>query len=311
MDILTLDFPYLEYGNYERDPIFESLEIQAEKLILGLEAAEQMHELRMREIELQCFSESASDEDFIAYVEAEDQKDSGNKEGLIKRLWNKVVEIFTRIKEKFFGPSSKNKQLPADAQVGVSNPFKKFFNLLRSSWGSIKTSISKMVAGSCKSVDGKLDVLMVAANALIIGGAIGTIYNGAKYVKIMNERVQHAQNYAKDVAEDIVAQKKAKNPDAKHISKQEFLKETGVEINKDFMMLSDVAEFCRKNSKLIVDKAIEGIDPETPTKISRFGTLINKICGLMDACFFKGYAIGDNIVNPNTTGVKAVKPGKK
>ena len=52
MDGLTLDFPYLEYEDCERDPIFESLEIQAKKLILGLEAAEQMQELRMREIEL-------------------------------------------------------------------------------------------------------------------------------------------------------------------------------------------------------------------------------------------------------------------
>ena len=300
MGIPALDYSFLENSDIERDPIFESLEIQAEKLILGLEAAEQMHEFHIREIELQCFSESASNEDFIAYMEAEDKKDTGNKEGLLKRLWKKVVELFTRIREKFF--SGKKTELPNDVVIQVDKNTHKFLNLLRKSWGSVKT----IIAGCLHPIKGRktgsriLDALCIAIDALAAGIFFSYINKSRKQAKVYHKYEQTISVGQATAA--IYA-------DATTVSREDFRTITGLEFNKDYMLIGDVASFCLANSSKITKKAeslgiVEiDMDLDIPKKLTKLASGINKILAAMDR--FK--------LNKTGRGVEAklVDPDKK
>lgn len=306
MGIPALDYSFLENSDIERDPIFESLEIQSEKLIIGLEAVERLHELRVHEIELQCYANSTSDEDFITYTEAEDKKDTGNKEGLLKRLWKKVVELFTRIREKFF--SGKRTELPNDAVIQVDKNTHKFLNLLRKSWGSVKT----IIAGCLHPIKGRktgsrvLDALCIAIDALAAGIFFSYINKSRKQAKVYHK---YEQTISVGQATAAIYDTLEKDTDATTVSREDFRTITGLEFNKDYMLLGDVASFCLANSSKITKKAeslgiVEiDMDLDIPKKLTKLASGINKILGAMDR--FK--------LNKTGRGVEAklVDPDKK
>lgn len=134
---------FMESGNDSneaRDISLEMEELQMAKLVIGLEATEEMYELNLRAAELQCYSESGSDSDFMAYVEAADKDLDKKAENMIKRLWQKVVTFFENLKEKFFG--GKEEDLPDDSQVHMPKVVANFLNKLASLWSAVKTAIA-------------------------------------------------------------------------------------------------------------------------------------------------------------------------
>ena len=284
MDGLTLDFPYLEYGDYERDPIFESLEIQAKKLILGLEAAEQMHELRMREIELQCFTESASDESFMAFVESEDEKNAEKKTSLVTRIWDKVVKLFTRIKEKFFG-SSKGKDLPKNATVKVTKGYKAFFSTLKSHWGSIK---SKLVAKKTELMTDPKWSKVIALLTGLVAGAV-TIYVGKSALSAVGEHIKDTMA-ANDATQELVSRRLAKNKkedtelyNADKISKKDLYEITGIQFNADYVTLENVAGFCQMYASDIRKKGQVGYGWEETNgkELTKLASAMHKLLSAM------------------------------
>lgn len=284
MDELTLDFPYLEYGDYGRDPIFESLEIQAEKLILAFEAGEKMQELRMREIELQCFTESASDESFMAFVEAEDEKNAEKKDGLVKRIWDKVVELFTRIKEKFFG-GSKGKDLPKNATVKVTKGYKTFFSALKSHWGSIK---SKLIAKKTELMTDPKWSKVIALLTGLVAGAV-TIYVGKSAISAAEEHIKDTM-VANDATEALVSRRLEKNKKentelwkANEISKEDLYEITGIQFNTDYVTLEKVAGFCQMYASDIRKKGQVGYvyGEKNGKELTKLASGMHKLLGAM------------------------------
>lgn len=283
----------------ERDHAFESLEIQSEKLIIGLEAAERIHDLRMHEIELQCFSESAPDDDFIAYMEAEEQKDSGNKEGLIKRLWKKVAELFTRIREKFFGPSNKVKDLPANATVKISVKTHKFLNFFKKSWGTIKS----MIATCLHPTKHETGNNVLNALCALIDGAVfaGCVYYVGKSIKQGKDMADRDRAVAVHKARSITTKKVVTTEDDWEVTSSEFREFTGLEFNKTRMFLSDVSSFCQANAMKIADKARENGEFETPKNLTKLASAIHKLLGVMNQAAAKN-TLGDKTLKIDNLG---------
>ena len=286
MNGLALNYSFLECGvdECERDLEFDRLQLQTEKLILAFEAAEKMQELRMREIELQCFTESASDESFMAFVEAEDEKNAEKKDGLVKRIWDKVVELFTRIKEKFFG-SSKGKDLPKDATVKVTKGYKVFFSTLKSHWGSIK---SKLIAKKTDLMTDPKWSKIIALLAGLVAGAV-TMYVSKSAITAAREHVKDtmvANQAARALTTRRLEKNKKENTElwkANEISKEDLYEITGIQFNTDYVTLENVAAFCQMYASDIRKKGQVGYvyGEKNGKELTKLASGMHKLLGAM------------------------------
>ena len=115
-------------------------QVQMQKMVVALESAEAMHEISLREAELKCYAESGSDEDFIGYVEAANNNLEQKTDNIIKRLWKKVEDFFTKLKEKIFGTNDVN--LPDDSEVHMPRVVANFLDKLAGLWSQVKAAIA-------------------------------------------------------------------------------------------------------------------------------------------------------------------------
>lgn len=142
MDFYMDDFDFMESGDDMdlRDVSLEREELQMAKMVVALESAEDMYELSLREAELKCYAESGSDDDFMSYCEAAGKDLEQKTDGIIKKLWQKVVSFFEKLKEKFFGKDAGD--LPDDAKVHMPKIVAAFLNKLGGLWSGVKGLIA-------------------------------------------------------------------------------------------------------------------------------------------------------------------------
>ena len=134
---------FMESGVDYTDPSEIALardQVQMQKMVVALESAEAMHEISLREAELKCYAESGSDEDFIGYVEAANNSLEQKTDNIIKKLWKKVEDFFTKLKEKIFGTNDVN--LPDDSEVHMPRVVANFLEKLSGLWAQAKAAIA-------------------------------------------------------------------------------------------------------------------------------------------------------------------------
>lgn len=81
----------------------ENAYINLDKACLAYDTFSNMRDLKIRDIELRCTCESATYDDLQAYFEAEAEKTNNDEKGLIRRIWDAIVSLFTSIKQVLFG----------------------------------------------------------------------------------------------------------------------------------------------------------------------------------------------------------------
>lgn len=81
----------------------ENAYINLDKACLAYDTFSKMRDLKIRDIELRCTCESATYDDLQAYFEAEAEKTNNDEKGLIRRIWDAIVSLFTSIKQVLFG----------------------------------------------------------------------------------------------------------------------------------------------------------------------------------------------------------------
>ena len=143
-------------------------QVQMQKLVLALESAESMHEIALREAELKCYAESGSDDDFIGYVEAANNDLEQKTDNIIKRLWQKVADFFTKLKEKIVGKDD-DVNLPDDSEVHMPRVVANFLEKLAGLWAQVKAAIANAKKKLSENPAWQKFILLMATAVAAIG----------------------------------------------------------------------------------------------------------------------------------------------
>ena len=228
-------------------------QVQMQKMIVALESAEAMHEISLREAELRCYVESGSDEDFIGYVEAANNNLEQKTDNIIKKLWKKVEDFFTKLKEKIFGTNDVN--LPDDSEVHMPRVVANFLDKLAGLWAQAKAAIANVKKKLSENpVWQKFILLMATAVAAIATGAFILV------TKMDKLKLDVKEKFSKD---DTVM--------------------SGKKFNGVRSLLNNMADHVKGIAKKNANSATG--DADTAQEMSKFGTHLNTLAGKVKAPF--------------------------
>lgn len=147
----------------------ESAEIAAEKACLAYNYARDLQDLRNAEAELKWYAESGDADDLIGYYEAAKTVEAEQKtEGLLKKAWMAIKNLFEKIKNAIF---KKKIEPPKDpkAKVRVPKPFALIVKKLKSAWNAVKSAV---ISGKKKLTEnGNWKKLLLVLGIVGIAGA--------------------------------------------------------------------------------------------------------------------------------------------
>ena len=158
----------------------ESAEIAAEKACLAYNYARDLQDLRNAEAELKWYAESGDADALIGYYEAAKNSEAEQKtEGLLKKAWAAIKNLFEKIKNKLF---KKKIDPPKDPKTKVRVPkaLALVIKKIKGAWAAVKSAV---ISGKKKlSENGNWKKL------LLVLGVVGVV-GAATYKKTTYEKL--------------------------------------------------------------------------------------------------------------------------
>lgn len=229
-------------------------QVQMQKMIIALESAEALHEISLREAELKCYAESGSDDDFISYVEAANNDLEQKTDNIIKRLWQKVADFFTKLKEKIVGKDD-DVQLPDDSEVHMPRVVANFLDKLAGLWAQVKAAIANAKKKLSENPAWQKFILLMATALAAIGTTAFVLVTKTDKLKI-----DIKEKFSKD---DVAM--------------------SGKKFNGVRGLLNNMADHVKGIAKKNANSSTG--DADTAREMSKFGTQLNTLVGKVKAPF--------------------------
>lgn len=141
---------YTEYMSEDEKNLaieLETADIKLDRAVSAYVAICEKATLDLREAELQCFQESGNLDDLAQFYMEADQKTSDKKEGLLKTIWNALINAFTKVKEFFFGKKDEiNPDDSYEEDTGAKSALRKFLDTVNGILRKGVKAISDMAA---------------------------------------------------------------------------------------------------------------------------------------------------------------------
>lgn len=202
---------YNEYtDDFERDFDLGIMKesVKAERAILALSTIMEKEEIDLREAEIRCMEESADVDTLEGYYREAADESAEKKEGLIKRAWEFIKNMFKRIKEFLFG-SKQAKKLAEMAkngdEIGVDEEGNKFITALKNFKSKVGTTISSWIKAFLDQNTWKIVLEIVGIG--VIGAAVPLTVNGVKKYKA--GEISGIKDYFSNIADTV-----AKTPES-------------------------------------------------------------------------------------------------
>ena len=219
-----------EVGGNSRDITVDQTECQLAKMIVALESAEEMYDLNLREAELKCYAESGTDDDFMTFVEAAGADLAQKTDSLIKRIWAKVVQFFTQLKDKILGKAGKD--LEKEDKVQCPKPVAFVIKKFNSLWGGVKSAIASAKGKLSENPNWKKLVAALMAAVAVIGSVV--VIKQRKFEK-------------KFVSDQVVSELRAM-PNKGTMAGSDLTTLTGKEFNDAYYKMNDAIGYVQKYS---------------------------------------------------------------
>lgn len=115
---------------------YEKADLAFNRALLAYETYMDMHELRLRDVELKCMEESGSYDDLQAYYEAEEKENEEKSKGLVGGVWEAICNLFRSIKKFLFGDKKESLENAAnknpDKEINVDKSVTGCWDLIKS-----------------------------------------------------------------------------------------------------------------------------------------------------------------------------------
>ena len=274
----------------------ESAEIAAEKACLAYNYARDLQDLRNAEAELKWYAESGDTNELIGYYEAAKTTETEQKtEGLLKKAWTAVKNLFEKIKNAIF---KKKVEPPKDPKrkIKVPKPFALICKKLKSAWNAVKSAV---ISGKKKlSENGNWKKLLIVLGVVGLAGAgVAAAHNNSKNKvhKLTDDEVEicvgvvvNARDTAKEIVETVtvISDKTAKDPSKQIAENVDAYKQISGPVRKfgaeaeRILLLEDKVQYAPgPTNHLIEDKTVyasgpvasmdEALSSMSPEKLSR------------------------------------------
>lgn len=150
--MLNLYEEYATQEDRENAVLLENADIAVDRAILAYNTLQQMEQLNLRSAESRLVMESGDVDHLIEYYEEAADETKDKKEGLVKKVWNAILGLITKIKEVLFGKGSKtdpNKIVEVDsADVEKHKKAKDVVNKINQVWQKPGVKIASIAIGS-------------------------------------------------------------------------------------------------------------------------------------------------------------------
>ena len=278
-----------ELGEISRDVSLERAECQMAKMVVALESAEEMYDLNLREAELKVYAESGTDSDLMAYCEAAQADLDSKTGGILMKLWKKVAEFFTMLKEKLLG--KKGKALTKEDKVSMPKPVAFALKKVKSLWSGVKSTIASGKKKLSENNNWKKLVAVLIGAATVTGG--GMILHNVIGKKKKSDITEPYDKFVKDIEAGMRAKAEANGG---RVDLADYESMSGVEFEQYSIMVDEITGFISKYGEKMykgysaqsgVSSVPTDVSSENAKELSRLGSLIKPIVNAITSIHLK------------------------